>query len=135
MFKTNYDVFTVAGSQTIPIASQAVVYTASKAIGYGSAFSLWEILSGSSPNVKVELQVSLTAPAALEEIADSSGTDWCIPDGASPIWTALVDNVLHSIVISPLDCIYVRLKLTGNAGNGAGVTGVFKVASQQQISC
>ena len=135
MFTTQPDTFKdVNGLVAIAIASQGTVYTKAQAIGAGGAFGLSAILASSgSPTVKVELQVSDTAPAALEGVVDTNGTDWCIQEGGSPIFTALADKVLHKITINPTPCKYVRLKITGNATNPSDTTGTFKIISQQQL--
>ena len=117
----------------IAIASQATVYTSALKIGAMSAMSLAIYLTGSSPNVKVELQVSDTAPSALENLNDSVGIDWCIQEGGAPIFTAITDNVLHKITLSPVVCEYVRLKITGNSGNGAGVVAFASIVEQMQL--
>lgn len=123
------------GTNGIAIASQSVVYTKAHKIGAAGAFGLSAILSSSNgtPNIKVELQVSDTAPSALEGIADTNNTDWCIQEGGSPIFTALADKIFHKITINPTPCQYIRLKLTGNASNQTDTTGIFKIITQQQL--
>ena len=131
MFSTDSKTISVNGVSPIAIASQAVVYTNSFEIGMASAFSLSSKLSGSNPNVQVVLQLSDTAPANSEGIADAA--NWVQQDGGAPIYTALADTNLHKITLAPTVSRYARLQLTGNSGNGAGVTGVFKLISQQQL--
>lgn len=122
------------GTNGIAIASQSTVYTKAQKIGAGQAFGLSVLLSSTTtPNLKIELQVSDNATPALEGINDSVGGTWCIQEGGSPIFTALADKVLHKITINPTPCQYVRLKITGNSSNPSDTTGIFKLISQQQL--
>lgn len=125
----------VNGSTVIAIPSQTTVYTRAHKVAMTSVFGLGAILASTNgtPNVKVELQVSDTNPAALAAVNDSVGADWCIQEGGSPIFTAIADKVLHKITINPTPCVYVRLKLTGNSGNQTDTTGIFTLANQQQL--
>lgn len=131
MYFTDTKTITKSGTSPIAIASQAVVYTDSFEIGMATSFSLSSVLSGASPNVQVVLQLSDTAPAASEGVSDT--TNWVQADGGAAIYTALNDNLGHKITIAPVVSRYARLQLTGNAGNGAGVTGIFKLVSQQML--
>lgn len=136
MYVLQPDLFkNVNGTSPIAIASQGVVYTKSQKVGMGSAFGLAVTLASAngSPDVKVELQVSVTAPEAKEGIADSDNTDWCIQEGGSAIFTSVADKILHMITINPTPSLYVRLKLTGGAGNQTDTTGIFKMITQQQL--
>lgn len=136
MYVLQPDLFkNVNGTSPIAIASQATVYTKAQKIGMGSAFGLSVVLSSANgtPDVKVELQVSDTAPEAKSGIADPDNTDWCIQEGGSAIFTSVADKVLHKITINPTPCLYVRLKLTGGAGNQTDTTGIFKIITQQQL--
>jgi len=117
----------------LAVASQAVVYSSRLEIGAMSAMSLAIYLTGASPNLKVEMQVSDTAPDSLENKVDTTGQDWCIQEGGAPIFTAITDNNLHKITLAPVVSKYIRLKLTGNAANGASVVAFAKVMTQQQL--
>lgn len=121
------------GTNKIAIASQSTIYTARHKIGMGGAFGLWTLLFGTTPNLKIEMQVSDTAPDSLEGVADSVGADWCVQEGGSPIYTALADNVLHKITLNPTPSQWMRLKITGNGANTSDVTGTFKIVTQQQL--
>lgn len=123
------------GINSITIPSQTTVYTKAHKVGHGIAFGLSALLSSVNgvPDVKVELQVSDTAPAALEGIADSVGADWCIQENGSAIFSSIADEVLHKITVNPTPAQYVRLKLTGNAGNQTDTIGVFRWITQQQL--
>lgn len=123
------------GTNAIAVPSQTTVYTKAHKIGAASNFGLSVLLASTNgtPNIKIEMQVSDTAPAALEGIADSVGADWCIQEGGSPIFTALADKVLHKITINPTPSQYIRFKMTGNAGNQTDTTALLKVITQQQL--
>ena len=131
MFTTDSKTINKSGTSPIAVASQATVYTDSFEIGMASAFSLSIQLNGSTPSVQVVLQISDTAPAASENAADTS--NWCQQDGGAPIYTALTDTILHKITLAPTVSRYARLQLIGNSGNGANVTVLAKLISQQQL--
>lgn len=136
MFYLQADQFKDVNGNTnaIAVASQGVVYTKAQKVGAAGAFGLSVLLASTgTPNVKIEMQVSDNATAALEGIADSVGATWCIQEGGSPIWTALADKVLHKITVNPTPCQYIRLKITGNSGNPADTTIVAKMITQQQL--
>ena len=137
MFYTQPDTLKdVNGLIAITINGTAVVYTKAHKIGASSVLSLSALLASTgTPAVKIEMQVSDTAPAALEGINDSVGADWCIQEGGSPIFTALTDKVLHKITIQPTLSQYLRLKITGlsSPANPADTTGTFKIVTQQQL--
>jgi hypothetical protein len=134
MFHTNRDFLTDGITPNIvTVDNQSVVYTSSIKIGDLSALSLAMFLVGSNPSVKVEMQVSDTAPAALENLADSVGQDWCIQEGGSPIFTNVSDNNIHKITIAPVVSKYIRFRLTGNNGNGSAVAATMWVTKQAQL--
>lgn len=135
MYSLQADQFLDVNGNTnaIAIASQAVIYTRSHKIGAGQAFGLSVLAFGTSPNLKIELQVADITTNALEGIVDTVGANWCIQEGGSPIFTALADKVLHKITVNPTPCQYVRLKITGNSGNSSDVTLIAKMISQQQL--
>lgn len=123
------------GVYPIAVASQTTVYTKSQKIGMGSNFGLSVLLASTNgtPSVKVEMQVSDNATAALEGVNDSVGATWCIQEGGTAIFANVNDKVLHKITINPTPSKYVRFKLTGLAGNQTDTTATLQLLSQQQL--
>lgn len=119
------------GGILIAINAQAVVYSKRVSVAKSGGIGLSAIMTGTTPDVKIEMEVSDTAPEAAEAVADS--TDWCIQEGGAAIFASLADKIFHKITINPTPSRFIRLKITGNVANTADVKGKFAIVTSEQF--
>ena len=116
----------------IPVASAAVVYTASFLLGFSEYFTL-EYL-GASPGtlgLKIELEVG-SQPPTTEGSADD--LLWNIPENAQDIEADLSNKTrMHFKKLAPPAVRYGRLKITGSGSNDAGSTLTANLIRQEEV--
>lgn len=105
------------GTKALAVANQATIYTNSVKIEYGEFFGL-ELTGASTPDQKIELEQSNEAPTTER----SSDAGYVVPEGVSDIATNFTSTTKKIYSLSPTPASYLRLKITGNAGNGANAT-------------
>lgn len=118
-------------TDTIAVASEAVVYTRSIDVSKGINFGLWLKATSATgtPSIKVEMQ---HAPDIGVE-GDAETGRWTIKEGASAIFANVNDEVAHKETISPVPSKYIRFKLTGLAANPADSTIKMKTFIQEEV--
>jgi|GEM_PF-3576338 len=101
----------------VDIKNQNTIYSNSIEIGSNQVFGLAikATSSSSAPDLKVELEQSFTKPTT----EGSSDNNWVVPDGVSDIYTNLTSENLKIKAISPVPMRFMRIKITGNAGNAS----------------
>ncbi len=116
----------------IPVASAAVVYSASFLFGNSEYFTL-EYL-GASPGtlgLKIELEVG-SQPPTTEGSADA--LLWNVPENAQDIESDLSNKTkMHFKKLAPPAALYGRLKITGSGSNDAGSTLTANLIRQEEL--
>ena len=110
--------FTLAtGNDSMSVPSTTTYYTNAVPVGKGLSFGLWlkATSAAGSPSLQIDYEMSYKKPAT----ENASDGDWVVPDGASSIYTNLNDEIAHVKQITLCPMTYVRLKITGLAGNHA----------------
>ena len=106
-------------SKVIAVAGTAVIYTKSINLKRGEFFAIWyKATSEGTVNIKIEIEQSYKLPTT-EGAVD---TDWVVPESMSAVIAALDDENAHCESINPIAMPYLRLKITGGAGNDATTT-------------
>lgn len=102
-------VATSTGVLEIPIASTAVVYTPAIKLKAGEYFAIdYKATSDGNVKLKIEFEQCFTEPTS--EAADVRSV---VPEGKSPIETALADENWHVVKIEPIAMPFGRFKITG----------------------
>lgn len=106
-----------AGNDEMSVPNQVTYYTQAVPVGKSVYFGLWvkTTSTAGTPSLQIDYEQSYSKPTT-EYAAD---TNFVIPDGASAIFTNLNDEIAHVKQISPVPMTYIRLKITGLAGNQA----------------
>ena len=99
----------LAGSQDITLGSSATVYTDSVKLGDVDYFALSYIVTCTGvPNLKIEMEQSLVAPAT-ENAADSN---FGVPKTIGDIESALTALTIQHMQLMPITIPYIRFKIT-----------------------
>jgi hypothetical protein len=96
----------------------------------GDGFALRMQLDGAGPDIKIEYQVAEQVIFGNSYLRENLNEPFVTPDGAAAIDSSVADTNLHVIPFSVDGAAkFIRLKITGNAGNGADTvfTGVLQV--------
>ena len=112
--------FDTSDGKDIAVNGTATVYTKAMKVKYFQAGSLVYQATGSSPNVQIDIEQS-----------DSEDSGFVTPEGMSSFDT-VTDESAHR---KPMDIdvsTYLRLKLTGGAGNGADTTIALSVSQLEE---
>ena len=116
----------------MPVASTAVVYSASFLFGSAEYFTLEYV--GASPGtlgLKIELEVGSQAPTT-EGSADL--LNWNVPENAQDIESDLSNKTkVHFKKLAPPAALYGRLKITGSGSNDAGSTLTANLIRQEEL--
>jgi len=101
----------------IPIASTAVVYSASFLFGSSKNFSLkYKAASDGTTGLKIELEISNVRPTTEGSV---DATNYAVPANFANIESDLADENLHSDAVNPPAFPYMRFKITASGGNDA----------------
>ncbi len=123
------DILSSTHVKDIPIASAAVVYTASWKWGYAEYFTADLIASSSGVvGLKIELEQGNAAPAT-EGAVD---TNFAVAENAQDIFSDLSVKTQKLKKLSPVTSIYGRLKITGSGSNDASTTLRAKLVRQEE---
>lgn len=106
----------VQGAAALAVASTGVVYGKSFALKRNHSYGVHLRFTGTTINVKVELEQSNYELTAAEE--GSSHTKWGV--GAT-ISSGITSSAVRVLALSPVVSKYARLKLTGQGSNHADV--------------
>lgn len=106
----------VQGASTLAVSGVTTVYGKSFALRTQKSFGLMIRFTGTTKNVKVELEQSNTDLTAAQE--GSSHADWGV---GSVLKQAITDGSAYCLAVSPVVTKFARLKLTGLSGNTSDV--------------
>ena len=98
-------------SDAQPVAGVVTVYSPIMFVGGAAQVGFWGRLIGATPNVSVYAEYSPT------QIAGDFGE----VDGGSKV-TDLTDILVHNKAVTVKQSNFMRLRIVGNAGNGANIT-------------
>ena len=124
-------VVTAAEASSMAVASTGVVYTKSFPMYSANYFGIWAkaVSAGGTPDVKIDLEESYSLPTA-EGVAET--TLWVVPDGFSPIFAQINDELAHIVTISPIPMTFGRYKITGiNANPADSIVTIFNFMQEQ----
>lgn len=104
----------VQGASTLAVAGETVVYGKSFALEKNRTYGLHARFTGTTINVKIELEESNTDLTAAEE--GSAHAKWAV---GTVISAGVVNSTKVVLACSPVAARFARLKLTGLTGNNA----------------
>lgn len=106
----------VQGAASLAMAAETTVYGKSFALEKNRTYGLHARFTGTTINVKIELEESNTDLLAAEE--GSAHAKWAV---GSVVSAGVVNSTKVVLACSPVAAKYGRLKLTGLTGNHADV--------------
>ena len=106
----------VQGATTLAVASTNVVYGKSFALKKNKSYGIMLAFTGTTIDVKVELEEGNDELTAAEE--GSSKSTWAV---GTTISTGITSSAARCLAVSPVVARYARLKLTGQGANSANV--------------
>ena len=110
------DLLAAASVASIAVATTGVAYSQSFYAPKNKSFGLeYQFTSSGVTGVTIELEHSNSLPGTEA----SSDTNFVIGDSVSDIATAVADELVHFVAVSPVVCSYIRFKFTGVGANDA----------------
>lgn len=106
----------VQGAATLAVASTGTVYGKSFALDKNRSFGILLAFTGTTIDVKVELEEGAEELTNAEEGAAKS--TWAV---GTVISSGITSSATRCLAVSPVVARYARLKLTGQGSNSANV--------------
>lgn len=106
----------VQGAATLAVASTATVYGKSFALDKNRSFGIMLAFTGTTIDVKVELEEGTDELTAAEE--GSAKSTWAV---GTTISSGITSSAARCLAVSPVVARFARLKLTGQGANSANV--------------
>ncbi len=106
----------VEGAATLAVASTGTVYGKSFALKSNKSYGLLCAFTGTTIDVKVELEEGNDQLTAAEE--GSAKSTWAV---GTTISSGVTSSAARCLAVSPVVAKYARLKLTGQGSNSANV--------------
>lgn len=124
-------IYDASGNADMPIVSNAVVYTKSFKLDYGTKFGVQykaSVTGGADISVKIELEEGNVMPA-VEGAADAN---FAIPVGGLVVVADVTDALVHITSLAPVVAKYGRFKITGSGTNTATVKMNMKLSKTEE---
>ncbi len=103
----------LAGSADIAVGASATIYTDTFIFGDVNEFALsYKVTCTGLPDVKIEMQQSITLPA----IENTDDDNFAVPKTVGDIETSLTSKAIQHMPLSPVTVKYIRFKITENTG-------------------
>lgn len=106
----------VQGASTLAVASTNTVYGKSFALKANKSYGIMLAFTGTTIDVKVELEEGNDELTAAEE--GSAKSTWAV---GTTISSGITSSAARCLAVSPVVARYARLKLTGQGSNSANV--------------
>lgn len=106
----------VQGASTLAVANTDVVYGKSFALQKNKSFGIMLAFTGTTIDVKVDLEEGNDELSAAEE--GSAKSTWAV---GTVISSGITSSAARCLAVSPVVARYARLKLTGQGANSANV--------------
>jgi hypothetical protein len=106
----------LAGSAVLSVGASGTIYTDPIQLSNFDNFALtYSISCTGTPNIKIEIEQAIVAPAAT----NAADSNYVTPEGITPVESTLVNKTTHHRAIALVPVEYFRLKITEQTGSVA----------------